>query len=657
MVKNFSNEVNMKIRLKPLVAVMACVLVLLSAGIVTTISLTSTKTNLTTAAEREIQMQLDSTKKQVNDTLDSFRYQIQVGVHNSRAVDTSLSIDERKAELADMAKSSELLDFSISDANGITYSDTDIHEREYFIEAMKGTTYISSPVIRKTNNSVVIMAAAPLPDGAGAIYSGISYETFSSRITSSMFDDSFSFVIDKTGQLVAYEDEDAVAKILTLNDLAKENPDEFGDIAKLSADMIAGKTGETQVTRNGVLYNIAYAPLGNVEGWSVAAAISEEEQMGAYDILVRNILISLGVIALIGIFMGLLLAKMLGGPAALVAERLTLLSKGDLETPFPRKHSLTIDYQTLFDATSDTIELLQQYVKDIDHVLHGFATKDLTVSAGVKYIGDFATIYNSMHEIKVNLRDIMDTLTNVSNNIHSGAEQLSSAADLLASTATEQSQSAGSLDAGINDISNSLQSTSTEAKSATNIVETAVTMASDGKARMEQMLSSMQDITRASEEIGKIIKTIDDIAFQTNILALNAAVEAARAGEAGKGFSVVAEEVRNLASKSAEAAKDTTGLISNSIDSVKKGTEIADATADALQKIVTSIGQVNTLIAAIAADTSSQTSELVTLTASTNQLTESANENSATSEECAATTRQFMEQVEKLRNIMSSFKM
>jgi methyl-accepting chemotaxis protein len=647
----------MKIKLKPLIATAACILVYVSAGVITGISLGSTASNLEETAEREVSMLLDSYQKQVNDTLDSYRYQIQVGAHNDTALDVSLPADERKAALASMAGSSDLLDYSISDANGITLSDTDIHEREYFIEAMKGNTYISSPVIKKTNNSVVIMGAAPLTDGSGAIYSGISYETFSDRITSEMYDDSFSFIIDKTGQLVAYDDPAAVAKIMTVSDLAKEDAKEFGDIAALQADMTSGKAGHTTITRNDVTYRLSYAPLGNIEGWSIGTAIAEEELMGTYDVLLQNIIIALIILGFFGLAMGLMLAKILGGPAALVSARLSLLVKGDLKTPFERRHSITDDYQLLFDSMSGTIELLQNYVNDISHVLDGFANKDLTVSAGVKYLGDFAPIYDSMHAIKINLRDIMDTLTNVSDEIHQGAAQLQGAADLLANTATEQSQSAGSLNIGINEITGNLKTTSDEARSATDIVSTAVSMASEGKEKMTMMLASMEDITHASEEIGKIIKTIDDIAFQTNILALNAAVEAARAGEAGKGFSVVAEEVRNLASKSAEAAKDTTGLISNSIDSVKKGTDIADDTADALQKIVTSIEQVNTLIAAISSDTAAQTSELTALVTNTDHLTESANENSATSEECAATTRQFMEQVENLRSIMNGFKM
>jgi methyl-accepting chemotaxis protein len=458
------------------------------------------------------------------------------------------------------------------------------------------------------------MTATALPNGEGAIYSGIDYENFSQKIVVDAFKDGFSFILDANGQLVAYPEIDEVRKILTIEELAEENPKEFGGLNKIAPNMIAGKAGNTTLTKNGTEYNVSYKPLGNVEGWSIAVGVSKDEQMSTFSDLATLLIIVLIFLALVGVGAGLLLAKMLGGPAALISQRLALLAKGDLKTPFQRRHSLTTDYTLLFDSMADTLTLLQEYVADIDHVLHNLATKNLAVTAEVKYIGDFSTIYDSMHEIKLNLRDIIESIDVVARDILSGAEEMAITADNLSKTAMEESQSAEVLNTGINEIGESLLTTSKDTKTATGIVSSSVDIANDGKEKMKQMLSSMEDITNSSQEIGKIIKTIDDIAFQTNILALNAAVEAARAGEAGKGFSVVAEEVRNLASKSAEAAKDTTGLISNSIDSVEKGTEIAGATSVALENIVTSIEQLNRLINEISEDTVSQTTELTTLT-------------------------------------------
>jgi methyl-accepting chemotaxis protein len=634
---------------------MASVLVLGASGLTSGISLNSSYKQAVESGKAEIQLQLDSFSNSVNDVLNGFRNQIQVAAMNGAGYDETTSIDERKAVLAAMAKRSELLDFSIADENGITYSDTDIHEREYFIEAMKGTTYVSAPVIRKTNNSVVIMAATALPDGNGAIYSGIDYESFSEKIVVDAFEDGFSFILDANGQLVAYPEIDEIRKIMTIDDLADENPNEFGGLNKIAPKMIAGESGNTTLLKNGIEYNVSYKPLGNTEGWSIAVGVSKDEQMSTFSDLAKSLIIVLAILALVGVGAGLALASMLGGPAALVSQRLSLLAKGDLKTPFKRRHSLTTDYTLLFDSMADTITLLQEYVADIDNVLHNLATKDLTATTTVNYIGDFAPIYDSMHEIKINLRGIIESIGGIAKEILTGAEEMSTTAESLSKTAMEESNNAEVLNMGIVEISESLLTTSKDTKSAIGIVNSSVEIANDGKEKMEQMLRSMEDITHSSQEIGKIIKTIDDIAFQTNILALNAAVEAARAGEAGKGFSVVAEEVRNLASKSAEAAKDTTGLISNSIDSVKKGTGIAGATSESLENVVTSIEQLSLLINEISEDTAAQTAELDTLTKNTVQLTDSAHENSATSEECAATTRQFMEQAKKLEGIMQEF--
>jgi methyl-accepting chemotaxis protein len=634
---------------------MASVLVLGASGLASGISLNSSYKQAVETGEGEIRLQLDSFSNSVNETLDSFRNQMQVAAMNGAGYDETTSLDDRKTVLADMAKQSELLDFSIADENGITYSETDIHEREYFVEAMKGTTYISAPVIRKTNNSVVIMTATALPNGKGAIYSGIDYENFSEKIIVDAFEDGFSFILDANGQLVAYPEIDEVRKILTIGELAEENSKEFGGLNKIAPKMIAGETGNTTLNRNGTEYNVSYKPLGNVEGWSIAVGVSKAEQMDTFTDLALALGIVLGILMFVGLGAGLLLASMLGGPAALVSQRLSLLAKGDLKTPFERRHSLTSDYTLLFDSMADTIILLQEYVADIDNVLHGLANKNLTAKTTVEYIGDFAPIYNSMREIKMNLRDIIELIGGVAKDILTGAQEMATTADSLSKTAMAESQNVEVLTSGIKEINNSLITTASDTKSATGIVNTSVEIANDGKEKMEQMLRSMDEITQSSHEISKIIKTIDDIAFQTNILALNAAVEAARAGEAGKGFSVVAEEVRTLASRSAAAANDITALIGNSIDSIKNGTGIADSTSQALENIVTSIEELSGLINAISDDTTSQTAELDTLTKNTVLLTDSANENSATSEECAATTRQFMGQAKTLEGIMNEF--
>ncbi|MDR0946211.1 MAG: methyl-accepting chemotaxis protein [Ruminococcus sp.] len=645
----------MKVKLKPVITAAAVVLVLGSAGATAGVSLATSYEQTLTSAERELTMQIDSYSMQINEILDSFRNQMQLAAQNTSAYDENLPMDERKAIMAEMATQSDLLDFSISNVNGITYSDTDIHEREYFIEAMKGVTYISSPVIRKTNNSTVIMAAARLPDASGAIYSGISYDTFVEKIAETDFENSFSFIIDAKGQVVSYPDAAVVSKIMTLPDLAKENADEFEGIASLSSKMTAGESGETTVLYKGEEYNTVFKPLGNTEGWSIAFGVSKAEQMGTFNSLLTTILIILGILSLVGLAGGLGLAKILGTPAKLVSDRLSLLVKGDLKTEFPKYHSLTIEYHTLFITTYEMIKMLQAYIADIENVLSSLSNKDLTVHTHVEYKGDFDAIHMALRSIKNNLINVVGTIGDVADNLTSGSMQLANASQNLAETSSEQSANIDSLTQGVTNVTDSVKHTTEVTAEAVSLVDSSVKSANDGKNKMTMMLNSMDEIRTASEEINKIIKTIDDIAFQTNILALNAAVEAARAGEAGKGFSVVAEEVRNLASKSAEAAKETTALIANSITAVAGGAKIANDTAQSLDLIVNHIEDVNRLIGTIAQATKVQSSELSVISSNVESIGNAMHTNSATAEEAAATTKQFENTAEELTSMIHEF--
>ncbi|MEG0019434.1 MAG: methyl-accepting chemotaxis protein, partial [Oscillospiraceae bacterium] len=199
----------------------------------------------------------------------------------------------------------------------------------------------------------------------------------------------------------------------------------------------------------------------------------------------------------------------------------------------------------------------------------------------------------------ISLSETLGSIKLSAEQVSSGSDQVASGAQALSQGATEQASAIEELSATIAEMSHQIEGTAGNAQKANGFAQQAGVGVSSGNEKMNEMIVAMSEISSKSNEIGKIIKTIDDIAFQTNILALNAAVEAARAGSAGKGFAVVADEVRNLAQKSAEAAKNTTALIEGSITAVAKGTQIADDTAKALEVVVEKSSQVTDIIAQI----------------------------------------------------------
>ncbi len=574
-----------------------------------------------------------------------------------------VSLDEKQAIINERAAMHNFQRGNIIGADGLSIFDgKDYSDREYVKQAMQGNVYVSEPLISKITGELSIMVAAPLyADGiqgssiVGVVYF-VPHETFLNDIVSSIQvgENSRAYMINKSGDTIA----DTTLDTITVQNIENESQSDTSltDLAKIHESMRQGKNGFGEYTSGEDKMFAAYAPVADTDGWSIAVTAPQLNYLASTrDAMVINIA-AIVISILLSAVVALALSINIGKPMKACAKRMELLVQGDLDTPMPK---ITSKDETgmLAKSTASLVEGLSTVINDIGYLLNEMANQNLDVRTQHEdvYVGSFRNILLSMRNMKAELSDAIKQVNHSAEQVSAASSQLSASAQTLSQGTAEQASSVEELASRINEISEQAKHTASGALDVRGQTHQTGEEVSLCNQKMQNLMEAMDKIQTSSNEIEKILKTIDDIAFQTNILALNAAVEAARAGSAGKGFAVVAEEVRNLAGKSAEAAQNTSSLIEHSTDAVHTGSEIAKNTAEILSGVVNSIQSVVDSIDNIAAVSNEQSDAVWQVSEGINQISIVVQSNSATAEEGASASEQLSAEAAGLKHLVNQF--
>lgn len=626
-------------------------------GIVT--NYVSTQTML----EQNLESTATVAAKRVSYELTAYRYAIEalgmVPELSSEETTTAQKeqIVQQWAEYYGMERGNLLSMSGMSLFDGNSYAD-----REYFQEAVKGNTFISIPTISKITGELSIMVAAPLWENgiqggtvAGVVYF-VPHETFLNDIMTSIeiSDNSGAYMIDRDGLTIADTTLETVA-VQNIEEEAKSNSS-LSQLAALHADMRNGNTGYGSYTIDGVQKFSAYAPVEGTDGWSIAITAPGSDFMGTTYLCVGIIVVLVVVIIIISVLFAIKIARGIGIPIQACADRISRLETGDLTSPIPdfqRKDEIGV----LSKATGGIVTTLQDIIGDVQYLLGEMGNGNFDVRSRNYdlYRGDFAEVLHAVQNINHNLSDTLQQINMAAEQVSAGAAQVSSGAQALAQGATEQASAVQELSATISEIDNRAKENADAAKMVQDRSHQAGGQVVTSNDKMKELQLAMKNILQGHQEISRIIATIEDIAFQTNILALNAAVEAARAGSAGKGFAVVADEVRNLASKSDQAAKQTKDLIERSTKNVNSGSKLTEEVGTSLDKTMElaqgAVGYMNQ----VTENTVAEADSINQVTEGIDQISSVVQTNSATAEESAAASEELSSQSQLLKDLVGKF--
>ncbi len=646
------------IRKKITVCLMATVLVALVAVGTTSITLNYRSTLMT--VEQLMTQTANLAGERVVQELLAYRNVAMDTGRVTQLSDPEVPVEEKKAIIDERVSLHGFQRGNVIGADGISIFDgKDYSDREYVHKALEGTAYVSEPLISKVTGELSIMVAAPLYSDSGEI-AGVVYfvppETFLNDIVSSIQvgQNCRAYMINKNGDTIADITLDTITKQNVEREAASDPS--LKSRAALHEAMRRGENGFGRIEAADGPRFLAYAPVGGTDGWSVAVASPESNYLSDtyFGMLINVLVIVISILA--SIVVALKLSSNISKPMRACARRMKLLVEGDLESPAPEVAGRD-ETAELTRSTGEMVQGLNIIIHDIDYLLNQMANQnfDIVSSHREAYVGDFQSILSSMRNLKLELSSTIRQIDASAGQVSSASGQVSNGAQALSQGTMEQASSVQELAATIMEISESAKRTSAAAEEAGEFVNQAGAQLGVSVGYVEELNTAMGKISDSSQEISKIIETIENIAFQTNILALNAAVEAARAGTAGKGFAVVADEVRNLANKSDQAAKATKSLIETSIAAVEEGSQAVGKVTGSLEQTSVYAGHVTEQMDVVVEAVEKQTDSITQVTEGVEQISSVVQTNSATAEESAAASQELSAEANSLKQLVENF--
>jgi len=575
--------------------------------------------------------------------------------------DSTSSKQEKQKILQNKAEEYDFVTLTMADKNGKLLDGQDISDYDFFKKAINGETFVNYPQITADGQRTEMLFSSPIwkngmygSEIVGVIFGALDGTYLSNIINEIKVGDTGSgYIINNQGTTIADANYNLVMSQENTIEMSKSDK-KLVVFANLEQKAINGEACFDEVSYNGVKHFLHATPINGTDGWVLGLMVEKSEFMkNTYLAIIICIIFSL-IALILSLVIMIKFSNKISKPIKDMEYAVNEISKGNFDVEVSCNTNDEIG--NMSRSLEKMIETTNDIIKDTVRGLEEMSKGNFDLEPTTEYVGIYKKIEDAMVGIIVSLSNTIGSIKISADQVSSGSEQVSAGAQALSQGATEQASSIEELSATIAEISDQIKSNAENARSANKLSIETDQEVSEGNRLMQEMIVAMNEISDKSNEIGKIIKAIEDIAFQTNILALNAAVEAARAGSAGKGFAVVADEVRNLAQKSAEAVKDTTSLIEGSISAVENGKRIADETANSLTHIVEKTSIVNEKIQNITEASSIQAESVAQVTLGVEQISAVVQTNSATAEESAAASEELSSQAAVLDELVSKFK-